>query len=245
MRSTFNFLRSATTVWGAGRRRQLEIGHIAALRPLDTRYPILNIRPKHLPQHHDSELLIAIALGDRRALETLYSGYYERLAKFLSRSISRNENIEEIINDTFMVVWQNAKEFRAAPQVSTRIIGIAYRIAIESVQRQQKIASTQRVADLPVRVADLTRDVEVLDWLGHGMNQLPLEERLTVELAYNIGHSLEDIAIITDSPRETVEARMAHACEQLRRYFPELANGGLQRLALDGKIPRNGGVVAS
>jgi hypothetical protein len=38
---------------------------------------------------------------------------------------------------------------------------------------------------------------------------------------------------------------MAHACEQLRRYFPELANGGLQRLALDGKIPRNGGVVAS
>ena len=45
----------------------------------------------------DSELLIAIAAGNRRALEDLYLGYQGRLARFLSRFTRRHENIEEIM----------------------------------------------------------------------------------------------------------------------------------------------------
>src|SRR4030081_1375378 len=43
----------------------------------------------------DSELLIAIAAGSRRALDELYLGYQRRLARFLSRFTQRRENIEE------------------------------------------------------------------------------------------------------------------------------------------------------
>jgi DNA-directed RNA polymerase specialized sigma24 family protein len=39
----------------------------------------------------------------------------------------RREDIEEVINDTFWVVWTKAGEFRGASQLSTWIIGIAYR----------------------------------------------------------------------------------------------------------------------
>src|SRR5580704_14624092 len=93
------------------------------------------------PKEHDSMLLAQVASGDRRALEELYLGYHRRLARFLSRFTPRYENIEEIINDTFMVVWQNAKTFRNASQVSTWIIGIAYRTALKSFRRQQNYNS--------------------------------------------------------------------------------------------------------
>ncbi len=179
---------------------------------------------KNSPKERDGALLMAIAAGDRRALEELYLSYHRRLARFLSRFTPRYENIEEIINDTFMVVWQNAKEFRNASQVSTWIIGIAYRTALKSFRRQKNHAVAS-LEDYPEQTVDPTVDAEVNDWLKHGLNRLPIEQRLTLELAYHMGHSLEEIAAITDCPVGTVKARMFHAREKLRQYLPTLGGG--------------------
>ena len=179
---------------------------------------------KNSPKERDGALLAAIAAGDRRALEELYLSYHRRLARFLSRFTPRYENIEEIINDTFMVVWQNAKEFRNASQVSTWIIGIAYRTALKSFRRQKNHAVAS-LEDYPEQTVDPTVDAEVNDWLKHGLNRLPIEQRLTLELAYHMGHSLEEIATITDCPVGTVKARMFHAREKLRQYLPTLGGG--------------------
>jgi RNA polymerase sigma-70 factor (ECF subfamily) len=171
---------------------------------------------------HDHDLLTAVAGGDRRALEELYLGYHRRLARFLLRFTPRYENVEEIINDTFMVVWQSAKDFRHASRVSTWIIGIAYRTALKSLRRQKNHTAAANLDDVPEQVVDPNSDTEVSDWLMHGLNRLPLEQRLTLELAYQMGHSLEEIAAITQCPVGTVKARMFHAREKLRQYLPDL-----------------------
>jgi RNA polymerase sigma-70 factor (ECF subfamily) len=185
----------------------------------------MGLLPKNIPHEHDQELLNAIAAGDRQALEELYLGYHRRLARFLSRFTPAYENVEEIINDTFMVVWENAANFRHASRVSTWIIGIAYRTALKSLRRQKHHASAANVDDCPEQQVDPTSDTEVSDWLRHGLERLPVEQRLTLELAYNMGHSLEEIAAITACPVGTVKARMFHAREKLRQYLPDL--GGL------------------
>ncbi|HXP64741.1 MAG TPA: sigma-70 family RNA polymerase sigma factor [Steroidobacteraceae bacterium] len=185
----------------------------------------MTLPAKNSPKERDSALLVAIGTGDRRALEELYLSYHRRLARFLSRFTSRYENIEEIINDTFMVVWQNAKDFRNASQVSTWIIGIAYRTALKSFRRQKNHAGARSLEDYPEQTVDPTSDAEVNDWLKRGMSQLPIEQRLTLELAYHMGHSLEEIAAITDCPVGTVKARMFHAREKLRQYLPTLSGG--------------------
>jgi RNA polymerase sigma-70 factor (ECF subfamily) len=180
---------------------------------------------KNSPKERDSALLLAIAAGDRRALEELYLSFHRRLARFLSRFTPRYENVEEIINDTFLVVWQSAKDFRNASQVSTWIIGIAYRTALKSFRRQKNHAGARSLEDYPEQTVDPTLDAEVHDWLNHGLSRLPMEQRLTLELAYHMGHSLEEIAAITDCPVGTVKARMFHAREKLRQYLPALSGG--------------------
>jgi RNA polymerase sigma-70 factor, ECF subfamily len=182
----------------------------------------MTLLAKNSPKERDNELLLAIAAGDRRALEELYLSYHRRLARFLSRFTPGYENVEEIINDTFMVVWQNAKDFRNASQVSTWVIGIAYRTALKSLRRQKNHAAAANLDDYPEQSVDPTSDTETNDWLKHGMNRLPVEQRLTLELAYNMGHSLEEIAAITECPVGTVKARMFHAREKLRQYLPRL-----------------------
>jgi RNA polymerase sigma-70 factor (ECF subfamily) len=189
---------------------------------------------KNSPKERDNALLAAIAAGDRRALEELYLSYHRRLARFLSRFTPRYENVEEIINDTFMVVWQNAKDFRSASQVSTWIIGIAYRTALKSFRRQKNHTGTGSLEDYPEQTVDPTLDTEVHDWLKHGLNRLPIEQRLTLELAYQMGHSLEEIAVITECPVGTVKARMFHAREKLRQYLPALSGGPSEMAARIG-----------
>jgi RNA polymerase sigma-70 factor (ECF subfamily) len=187
----------------------------------------MTLPAKNSAKEQDNALLVAVAAGDRRALEELYLSYHRRLSRFLSRFTSRYENIEEIINDTFMVVWQSARDFRHASQVSTWIIGIAYRTALKSFRRQKNHAAAQNLDDCPEQTVDPTIDTEVQDWLKRGLSQLPSEQRLTLELAYHMGHSLEEIAAITECPVGTVKARMFHAREKLRLYLPTLGGGAV------------------
>ena len=182
----------------------------------------MTVPAKNSAREHDNDLLVAVAAGNRHALEELYLSYHRRLARFLSRFTPRYENVEEIINDTFMVVWQSAKDFRHASQVSTWIIGIAYRIALKSLRRNDGLVRAQRYDSLPEPWVEPMKDTELRDWVAHGLSHLPIEQRLALELAYNMGHSIEEIAEITDSPVGTVKARMFHAREKLRQYLPAL-----------------------
>jgi RNA polymerase sigma-70 factor (ECF subfamily) len=170
----------------------------------------------------DFERLLAVAAGNRAAFEELYLAYHRRLARFLFRFTPRYENVEEIINDTFMTVWQSAKDFRNASRVSTWIFGIAYHTALKSVRRQRHHTAALNLDDYPEQTIDPGAETEVQDWLAHGLDRLPLDQRLTLELAYHMGHSLEEIAAITDTPVGTVKARMYHARRKLREHLPAL-----------------------
>lgn len=204
----------------------------------------MKVSGSNVPKESDKTLLIAIAAEDRRALEQLYFAYHRRLTRFLSRFTSRFENVEEIINDTFMVVWQSAKNFRFASQVSTWIFGIAYRTTLKSLHRQKNHDAACSLEDSPEQTTDPTLETEVQDWLAHGLNQLPAEQSLTLELAYHMGHSLEEIAEITDSPVGTVKARMFHARKKLRQSLPTLCgnapDGVTGSRPMDRRLPDNG-----
>jgi RNA polymerase sigma-70 factor (ECF subfamily) len=182
----------------------------------------------------DVDRVIAIAAGNRLAFQDLYLAYHRRLARFLSRFSPRHENVEEIINDTFMIVWQSAKDFRNASRVSTWIFGIAYHTALKSPRRQRQQTAALNLDDYPEPTIDPGAQAEVQDWLAQGLDRLPLDQRLTLELAYHMGHSLEEIAAITDTPLGTVKARMHHARRKLRQHLPAL-DGSAHELAAGGK----------
>src|ERR1700688_1238152 len=131
----------------------------------------MTVPAKLSAREHDNDLLIAVASGNREALEELSLGYHRRLARFLSRFTPRYENVEEIINDTFMVVWQSAKGFRNASQVSTWVIGIAYRTALKSLRKQKNHSAVANMDDYPEHSIDPSSDTEVVDWLAQGMNR--------------------------------------------------------------------------
>ena len=175
---------------------------------------------------HEAALLARIARQDRRALEELYLGYHRRLSRFLLRLAPRFDFAEEVINDTFWVVWRKAAEFRGASRVSTWIMGIAYRRALRALRdaRQHAAAQLEPLHE-DAALVDYGESRDTEDWIARGLATLPDEQRLALELAYFVGASCEEIAAITDVPVGTVKARMFHAREKLRVALPRL--GGL------------------
>ncbi len=168
-------------------------------------------------QARDRELLTRIASGDRAALNELYLGYHSRLGRFLSRCLQR-DSIDEVINDTFMVVWRKSKDFRNASQVSSWIIGIAYRTAIRERRRQKRNAGWVSLDECSERGVDSTAETEMRDWLQQGFGRLSREQQLVLQLAYRMGYALEEIATLTYVPLGTVKTRLFHARRKLRRF---------------------------
>jgi RNA polymerase sigma-70 factor (ECF subfamily) len=179
-------------------------------------------RPLAPSDLEDTALIGLVASGDRMAFEKLYSAHHYRISRFLARFIRSRENLEEVIDDTFMVVWRNARHFRHASRLSTWIVGIGYRTALKSMRRTGYHMVSQNIEDLTEDRPNHAVECERKDWIKKGLDRLPLEHRLILELAYGLGHSIEEIAEITCSPIGTVKTRMFHAREKLRHYLPAL-----------------------
>jgi RNA polymerase sigma-70 factor, ECF subfamily len=174
--------------------------------------------------HNDRDLLDRVAEGDREALRELYLLYHRQLAGFLLRFTRRRDLVEEVINDTLYVVWCKAGEFRGDSRLSTWIMGIAYRCALRSLRRRgHQLFAAVPLENESLPAADELAAAEMGEWVSRAMQQLPTDQRVTLELAYGQGYSCEEIAEIMDCPVNTVKTRMFHARGKLRTLLPRLA----------------------
>jgi RNA polymerase sigma-70 factor (ECF subfamily) len=188
----------------------------------------------------DLALLARVAIGDRDAFRRLYSHYHRRLHRFLMRLTRERQLTEEVVNDTMMVVWQHAGDFRGASRVSTWILGIAYRRALKTLERTRN-ASAQDVIVASASIPDgvlldaLSQGTEINDWIDTALTKLSSEHRMVIELAYFLGLSCEEIAEIVGCPLGTVKTRMFYGRERLREALTVLAS--------PRKLAGNGGSV--
>jgi RNA polymerase sigma-70 factor, ECF subfamily len=163
---------------------------------------------------------------DQAAFRTLYGNYHQRLSRLLARMSVRREDIEEVVNDTFWVVWTKAGDFRGASQLSTWIIGIAYRRALNALRRAKLRPVADHEFDEDSVSVESTDDNETTRaWIALGLKRLPVEQRMALELTYTLGHSCEEVAAILDCPVNTVKTRLFRARETLKQVLPTLAGG--------------------
>lgn len=166
----------------------------------------------------DARLVGQVAGGDRRAFELLYRGYFPRLARFLNRMTRNLQLVEEIINDTMLVVWNKAHTWDGTCKVSTWVFAIAFRKARKAIHGadeplefepdlQEASAGCQ-----PERQYAQLRQRKAVD---AAIDALPMEQRAVVQLAYFHDMGYADIAEVLGCPVNTVKTRMFHARRRL------------------------------
>jgi RNA polymerase sigma-70 factor (ECF subfamily) len=172
------------------------------------------------PASDERELIERIAKGELQAFERLYRNYQPRLTRFLTTLLKRPQLIEEVLDDTMMVVWQTAEKFRGQSKPSTWIFAIAYRKAHKAKARWpdpvEDPEQDSRVSNEPLPDEELHHD-RLRSALLTAMDQLSSDHRAVVDLTYFHGLGYREIAEIVDCPVDTVKTRMFHARRRLRQ----------------------------
>jgi RNA polymerase sigma-70 factor (ECF subfamily) len=169
-----------------------------------------------------------VRAGDLRAFEQLYKSYYPRLSRFLSNLLRRPHLVEEVLNDTMLVVWDKIEDFRGASRLSTWMFGIAYRQALGALRRldepvdDEALEHSESPEANPEQAAGQERARRTL---SEAIERLSPSHRAVVNLTYFQEFGYREIAEIMDCPIDTVKTRMFQARRQLKQNLSgELAD---------------------
>lgn len=164
--------------------------------------------------------------GERMdAFEKLYELYQPKLARFLDRMLRRPAAVEEVLDDTMLIVWRKAHTFNPAAKVSTWIFGIAYRQALAALRASEGEVEFRGdridVEDEQSDPIEATQRSQRRFRIEVALRSLSPEHRAVIELTYFFGHSCRDIADIQGCPVNTVKTRMFYARRHLRSLLAD------------------------
>jgi RNA polymerase sigma factor (sigma-70 family) len=169
-----------------------------------------------------------IAAGDRRAFEALYRAYFPRLTRFLQRMTRSTTLIEEVVNDTLLVVWRKAVSFDGSSKVSTWIFAIAYRRACKALRALDEPVETSAdereclESDRPEWRLDQQRLAVALD---EALAALPLVQRVAFQLTFHHDMTYTEIAEIMECPVNTIKTRLFHTRKRLAALLEHQLEG--------------------
>lgn len=165
------------------------------------------------------ELLNRVAARDGSAFETLYRGYYPRLRRFIERVTRRPQIVDEVVDDTMLVVWRKAASYNLRSGVSTWIFGIALRRALKALKGFDvpvEFDPDECAAQTTAGPEGLLQQAELRVCIARALLSLSSAHRSVLELCYFEGRSCAEIAEIMQCPVSTVKTRMFHARRRLR-----------------------------
>ena len=173
-------------------------------------------------QSHAEEraLLQAIAAGDAKALERLFARAQTRVFRFLMRLVKNQAIAEELLNEVFLSVWQNAQRYEGRSGPMTWMLSIAHNKAISALRKRtevlgiadeaaQNLVAEDDAPDVAVQKQDKSAKIKAC------IAELSPDHRTILDLVYYQEQSVAEVAEILGIPENTVKTRMFYARKKL------------------------------
>jgi RNA polymerase sigma factor (sigma-70 family) len=161
------------------------------------------------------ELIARCASGDSAALKLLYQNTSAQLFGVLKRILLRADLAEEALQDVYVSIWRNAKDYRASKgAVFTWMTSIARYRAID-IKRSRR--HEVHFAD-PVEYVreDLDVAADLANVVGLDADVARLMQRNAVCLAYMNGLTHDEVATALGSPLGTVKSWVRRGLDSLK-----------------------------
>jgi len=179
----------------------------------------------------DEDVMERVHGGDAAAFEVIFDRHAGPAFSLAYRMCGRRAMAEDIVQETFLSLWRGGGHYDPARgSVRTWVLRAVHNKAIDSFRHEASRTGHDVSDDVAAeRVASLVRtDIEAqrLDdarEVRDALDQLPVDQRRVIELAYFGGFTHSQIAEMLDLPTGTVKSRMRLAMTKLR-----LSLGGSQ-----------------
>ena len=174
----------------------------------------------------DSALMLRYADGDVAAFEALYHRHNDALYRYLRRRCHHADTADDVFQETWVKIIKARRNYRPTAKFTTFLYRVAHNCLIDHGRRNQRHA---RTADIePDTQAHTDEGPDMLTErnlarrrLATALSALPDEQRDVFLLREEAGLSLDQIAAVTGSNRETAKSRLRYAVRKLRAAIDE------------------------
>ena len=177
----------------------------------------------------NSELVKKSQLGDKSAFEELVKRHQDLVFSLSFKLTGNRELANDVAQEAFIRAWKAIDKFRGDSTFGTWI----YRITVNTAWTLRKKAKKHYSLNIedtqePV-VIDEKKDPELVAInsdlsvvLRKALNQIPLEQRIIVELKNIEGRSHKEIADYPDISVTAAKVRLHRAHQKLRNILEEI-----------------------
>ena len=171
----------------------------------------------------DEALMENLQRGDMQAFDELYKRHRQPLFNFICRFLQDAALAEDVFQETYMRVLENADRFKPRSKFSTWLYTVAHNLCMDELRRQKmSIPAEQIAAPRPARDPhDHLLAREAAATAHQLLAALQPHLRASVVLRVLRDCSQEETAKIVGVPVGTVKSRLHHALKQLRRMAPD------------------------
>lgn len=181
-------------------------------------------RMGHVPD--DGALMLRYKDGDIAAFETLYRRHNDALYRYLLRLCRHRESAEDIFQEVWGKIIKSRDNYRVTAKFTTFLYRVAHNCFIDHLRRNKRHANGLEF-DVDQHAGSNDQpdmDTERLlakERLARALLDLPDEQRDVFLLHEEAGLSIDEIAAVTGSKRETAKSRLRYAVNKLRDAISE------------------------
>lgn len=171
--------------------------------------------------NRESELMAAVAGGDRNAFKRLYDLYHRALFNYFYKQSRSREVAEDLTQELFLRLWKAAPTYRPTATFVTFVFTIAHNLFLNEASKMRP--RTMETIEAPLRDENV-RQRELRETIAAALADLPPAEREVFVMSEYGGLKYREIADLLDIPEGTVKSRMFEACRRLREKLKPYMN---------------------
>ena len=191
----------------------------------------LHLSDKLLDQNNylysDEELISRFQAGDKNAYVELVNRYKDRLTNFVYYFLKDEELSEDIVQDTFIKLYEKKHYYKPVAKFSTWIYTIARNLANTELRKKNRVKimylsqmnNDMKNYELKSKDQSLNSKIEneyLLDELHLAIDRLPQNYKTAIILRDIQGLNYEEISNIVGVPLGTIKSRINRARLQLQ-----------------------------
>lgn len=178
----------------------------------------------------ESQLVKLVLKGDQNAFSQLVDLYQEKLYHMAYRMLNNRQEAEDVVQDTFLRVYNNLEKYDDTMKFSTWIYRIATNLCIDRLRKRKPVYSLDAESSdyegldgySMIPSDNRTPESELLisetqSIIHQAIDTLPPKYKSVMILRYIHELSLQEVGEVLDMPVTTIKTRVHRGREFLRK----------------------------